>query len=69
MYELNIHQSGEFDVWNSNRKKVVFKGKDALLKDKTDKLHFKQVRDLLAHISSRVSLATYRKITKQLAAW
>jgi hypothetical protein len=70
MYEFRIATQGKFTIYNTTRKKEVFAGTDKKLKEKKGKTYkFKNVEDIMSNISSWVSLATFKKISKKLCAW
>ena len=70
MYELKIYKDGKFEIYNKGRNKVVFSATDTRLTTKAnDTYKFDDMRDLMQSVTSWVSLATYRKISKKLCAW
>jgi hypothetical protein len=70
MYEITIKKTGDFEIYNTSRKKVVFKGKDKKIAARHGrKYKFKDVRDMLGSMTSWVSLATFKKISNRLCAW
>jgi len=69
-YELVVHKDGRFEINNSRRDKIVFQGSDDRIKTKAgDTYKYDSVRDLLGEICGWVSMATFRRISKKLAAW
>jgi hypothetical protein len=67
MYSITAKKTGEFEIYNGGRKKVVFKGSDSMIKSKAGAPHeFKKLDDLLSAVVGWVSLATFKKITKML---
>ena len=71
MYTLKVKNDGKFEIFNIGRDKIVYSGiqygKDEIVKSKT--LKFRDVKDLMGHMASNVSLAVYRKMSKVLCAW
>jgi hypothetical protein len=75
MYRLKIYNTGKFEIYNTNRKKIVFTGTDECLKIKKEKVleqdeyEFKNIKALMETVYAWVSLATYKKLSKVLCAW
>ena len=70
MYEVKIYMTGKFEIYNINRKKIVFAGIDKTIIGKGGQSYkFKNVENLMSSFSTWVSLATYKKISKVLCAW
>ena len=70
MYEFRTSLSGSFEIYNANRKKLVFSGMDKQLQSKGKSItKYKTVRDMMSEVGGLVSMATYKKISKILCAW
>ena len=73
MYELRKYEDGKFDIYNTRRDKLVYQGMDGRTRPGTninkEVLKFKNVTELMRHLVSCVSLATYKKVSKRLCAW
>lgn len=68
MYEFRFDQDGNFSIYNKTRDKVVFSGKDDVLKKQNwNTCHkFKNVNELMSSISAWITLSTFKKISKVL---
>lgn len=67
MYNITTQKNGKFEIYNSSRKKIVFKGSDKMMVSRASKTYeFASCDDLLSTISSWMSFASFRKVTKML---
>jgi len=70
MYEIKIYTTGKFEVYNKRREKMVFAAIDPGLRSKGgETLQFKNVKEMMGAMTSQVSLATFKKMSKALCAW